>query len=317
MKNILITGGAGFIGSNLAEALKKRGGYDIHILDVKKHPKNIENMIEYVNYMIVDVRDKKAIYNILRQMDFDGVIHLAAISRVIWGEQQPELCISINRDGTKTLLDVISKLNKKPWFIFGSSREVYGEPKKLPVKEEDPKMPINVYGKAKLDAERTVCTYAKNFGINALVMRFSNVYGDERDILDRVIPRFILRAMQGNYLELHGGYQIFDFTYIYDTINAIMRGIDYLDDINNKGKGICEDIHVLTGKPTRLVDLPGIISKYMDYEVDVKFTKPRSYDVNTFYGDPTKAEDMLGFRAKVNIDEGIKRTIRRFREVFK
>ena len=122
---ILITGGAGFIGSNLAKKLIENKDIEIHILDIKENPTNLKNIRGVINYIQGDVKNRKLLYDILTTSEFDGIIHLSAVSRVIWGEQNPKLCVSTNVDGTKILMETISKLDKKPWVIFGSSREVY------------------------------------------------------------------------------------------------------------------------------------------------------------------------------------------------
>jgi len=313
MEKILITGGAGFIGSNLVDRLVRMGKYEIYVLDKKKNPNNLRDVIKDIHYIRGDLRDKKLVDNILKSIPFVGVIHFAAVSRVIWGEKNPEECVSTNVDGTKTLLDSISKSGYTPWFIFGSSREVYGEQTKFPVREDAPKRPINVYGKAKLKGEKSVIKHSEKYHMNSIILRFSNVYGNDKDILDRVIPKFILNALKNESLEIHGGTQIFDFTYIDDTVEGIILAMNLLEKSRIMG---VEDFHILPGSPVKITDLPKLISEHVGYPVDTKFTSPREYDVNKFYGDPTKAKDILGFVAKVDIREGIKRTTKRFEEVF-
>ena len=317
MKNILITGGAGFIGSNLVEVLHDIGKYRIFVMDIKKNPVNIQHLIDDrdVIYINQDILDTQEIYNIVNNNEFDGIVHLAAVSRVVWCEENPDLCVSTNVGGISSILEAMSKKDRKPWFIFGSSREVYGEQEVLPVKETATKVPINLYGRTKLEGEKFVCYYSGKHHINSIIMRFSNVYGNEKDILDRVIPRFVLKAIRRETLEIHGGNQVFDFTYIGDTVKAILNGIRYLESLQEVG--FCEDVHILTGIPTRIIDLPNIISKYVGYGLDVKFTKPRDYDVDKFYGDPMKAKRFLSFEAKINIEEGLALTVKKFREVFK
>ena len=309
MKKILITGGAGFIGATLAEELIKKGGYKVYVLDIKDDPVNLRDVIDEVTYIHGDIRDTELVNNIFRDVEFDGVVHLAAVSRVIWGEKDPDLCVSTNVGGTKTVLEALSKSPAKPWFIYGSSREVYGEPEKLPVRESDPKKPINIYGRAKLEGEKLTEKYVKEYGIDAIILRFSNVYGNEKDIMDRVIPRFVLNALKGIPLEIHGGAQVFDFTFIDDTVRGIIASMEYLQ--KHKGESVIEDFHLLTGKATKIVELPEIISRHLGKNVEVIYTEPRNYDVEHFYGDPSKAEEMLGFKAVMDIDEGIKLTIKR------
>ena len=312
MKNILITGGAGFIGSTLIRELLKRENYKIFVLDIKENPINLKSILGKIDYINGDIRNKEIVNSLFNSIDFAGVINFAAVSRVIWGHENPNLCVSTNIDGTKTLMDAISKSKKKSWVIFGSSREVYGEQTNLPVKESANKVPINIYGKTKLEGENIVINYSKKSGISSIILRFSNVYGNERDILDRVIPNFVLRALRGENLEIHGGKQIFDFTHVDDTVQGIILAIEHLE----KNDYALDDFHILTGQPTKLIDLPQIISKYIKKDVKIKFTKARNYDVEKFYGDPSKAKDILGFNAKIDIDKGIEITVNRFKKMF-
>jgi len=108
MKRILITGGAGFIGSNLSEKLVKTGKYEVHILDIKQNPVNLKDFYDEVNYIQGDVRDEVLLRKLFNDISFDGVIHLAAVSRVVWGEKYPNLSISTNVGGTETILSSIS-----------------------------------------------------------------------------------------------------------------------------------------------------------------------------------------------------------------
>ncbi len=310
MNNVLITGGAGFIGSNLAEKLINQG-WNVFIIDIKQDLRNIQEFEDKIKYIHMDIREPN-IKDLFKKYNFDGVIHLAAISRVIWCEQKPELCKSTNIFGTKNLLDAIISLDKKPWFIFGSSREVYGESKDLPVKESFPKNPINIYGFAKLTGENMTKEYAIKNNLKSIILRFSNVYGNERDILDRVIPKFILNAIRGKTLEIQGGEQIFDFTHISDTINGIVSAIKLIDSNNLDG---VEDLHILTGTPTSITFLAKYIVDSLNSDSDIIFTKPRNYDVIKFYGDPEKAKQLIGFKSNIDIKTGLEKTIKRFKDV--
>jgi len=310
--NILITGGAGFIGSNLADKLV-RIGHSVTILDHLKKPNKISSIIERVSYVCCDIRNRKMVENLLLNNGFEGIIHLAAISRVIWGEQNPNESIDVNVNGTKTILEAAQKSNTHPWIIFGSSREVYGEPEKMPVSEKFPLKPINIYGKTKLEGENLVRLYSYKTGSKGIILRFSNVYGNEKDILDRVIPKFILTALKKKEIEIHGGKQIFDFTYIDDTIEGIIRAMNYIKEIEEPS---VEDFNILTGKGTTLQEVVEIISKSIGFNLNVNYTSPRNYDVEKFTGNLQKAEKILGFRANTLPNKGIPKTVELYREVF-
>ncbi|MGC8581679.1 MAG: NAD-dependent epimerase/dehydratase family protein [Thermoplasmata archaeon] len=314
MKKILITGGAGFIGSSLVNELKKRKNYDVYVLDVKKDPENLKNVIQKITYIYGDIRDRKLLNGLFLQHHFDGIIHLAAVSRVIWGEEDPEMCISTNIGGTKNLVEIVSETQRNmPWIIFGSSREVYGEPLTLPVSEDDPLNPINTYGKTKYEGEKIIEQYSKYYDIDSLVLRFSNVYGNERDILDRVIPRFILLSMGGEDITINGGTQKFDFTYIDDTVNGIILAIEYIEKNRYDSTHIFDSFHMVTGIPTEILTLAKKIKEYTSSESKIIYMAPRDYDVNIFYGNPDKAYKKLGFHATFDIDTGLKRTIKALR----
>ena len=310
-ERILVTGGAGFIGSNYIERAINNGN-KIYSLDCRNDLQNISMLNKSMKHIQIDVKDKTSLYHFFQKHHFDGVIHLAAISRVIWGEQDPDKCIRTNNNGTKNLIEMMEKTSQRAWLIFGSSREVYGEPSSFPVNEDAPKNPINIYGRTKLDGERMVKDWSNRTGNPSVVLRFSNVYGNEKDILDRVLPRFVLGAIRNHPLEIHGGNQLIDFTHIYDTVEGIFRTIDYLKN----GCDLHDDFHLLTGKGTTLQDCVKVLSDHTgtDYEVIIK--KGREYDVDRFVGNPSKARKKIKFRAKINPSIGIPLTFDRFKKVF-
>ncbi|MDK2947554.1 MAG: UDP-glucose 4-epimerase [Methanolobus sp.] len=310
-ERILVTGGAGFIGSSVIErAIDEKK--EVYCLDYRSDLDKISHLSGSVNTVNLDTRNKDDLKSFLQKHRFSGVIHLAAVSRVIWGEKNPQRCKEVNVDGTQNLLECLEETGQNPWFIFGSSREVYGEPSSTPVKENAPKMPINIYGETKLAGERMVRDWSIRTGNPSVVLRFSNVYGNERDILDRVLPRFILRSLKGQPLEIHGGRQLIDFTHISDTVEGIFRTIDYLGN----GCQVHDDFHLLTGKGTTLQEVARIISDQIGQDIQLVEKECRNYDVVRFVGEPSKAESKIKFKARIKPEKGILMTIDRFREVF-
>ena len=304
---IFITGGLGLIGSHLANQLTN-AGIQCYIFDVKEnhsdHFKINDNIIKMKGNILKDLKSFNSIN------DIDGIIHLAGVSRVIWGEKYPELCYDVNVNGTINILKLISKLKNKPWLIYGSSREVYGEQKIFPVSEDAPIQPINLYGKTKAESEHLCRKYATKFNFNLAILRFSNVYGSLNDHFDRVIPNFIIKALMGNDFIIQGGTQLFDFTHINDTVNGILKMIDILAEKNNK---FINDYHILTGTPTTLQGIVSLIQKYHPTDSQMKYVLARNYDVNRFYGDPTKAHEELGFKSRISIEKGLKMAINTFK----
>ncbi len=305
LKRLLITGGAGFIGTNLTVKLVELG-FDVTILD-KDIPMSTCHSGN-VQLAVGDIRDSNLVDSVMRKGRFDGIIHLAAVSRVIDAENDPELCKTVGIDGTRNLLSASEKYGK-PWIILGSSREVYGEPKKLPVKESDGINPINLYGRVKADCEKMVSEYGRVNEVPVMILRFSNVYGSWFDHTSRVTPLFVRNVLADRTVTINGGGQVFDFTHVDDTVNGIVCAIESI----LSGKVMCDDIHLLTGKPHSLQELVSVIEKVTDKKADVEYNAPRSYDVEKFYGDPSKASDVIGFQSSISLEEGIEKIVNNIR----
>ncbi len=293
---ILITGSKGLIGS----ALKKR----LHTFDL--HVKGIDNSYPINHLEYGDIQDiellKKLVY------ECSGIIHLAGISRVITGETNPSLCWSLNVDSTKKLLEIAKNSPSNPWVIYASSREVYGQQEKLPVKENASLLPLNVYAKSKLAAEKLMLSYRKT-GLQVAVIRFSNVYGSPYDHSDRVIPAFCKAAAFGGIIRIDGAHNTFDFTYIDDVITGVVKVI-------NKLQSGCFDLPILhfsSGQSTTLLQVATLAKNISDQKIEFLHTPSRSFDVSTFCGDPFLANKVLDWRTKINIKEGIYRLVKDFK----
>ena len=291
---ILITGSAGFIGSALKDFLEQNG-VEVVSYDLKDTPSN----------------DTRILANLAQKMNgVDGVIHLAAISRVILAYQNPLECVNTNIGGTINVLEA-SRIGHRPWIIFGSSREVFGESRPLPVTEESPCHPMNVYGIAKIAGEDLCKIFAKDYGLRTRVIRFSNVYTNSRDQLDRVIPKFILQAAKNEDIVINGtGQGIFDFTYIQDTVQGIWGCMQEIQ----KSPKLYDDFILSTGVPTSLQELAELIVKITQSRSKIIYAQGRAYDVNKFYADPAKAKQLLGYNPAVKLEDGIKLALGEFKK---
>lgn len=305
-QRVLITGGEGFIGSNLAMSLLGNGLEPV-VYDCQPNARTTRNLSAKIDIIRGDVRDfenlRKAVQSVC------GIVHLAAVSRVIWGYEDPKRCTDVNVGGTANVLEAARLAENKPWVIYGSSREVYGEPTRLPVSESDPVRPINIYGLSKATGETLCQLYNRRFGLNAGILRFSNVYGNALDQLDRVIPKFILNALSGREIVIQGGDQCFDFTHISDVVVGIEAMISRLKEATESNLSTCECYHLVTGQSISLQQLVGLIEYRTGKALEVRYESPRSYDVERFCGDPTKASEGIGFEATIGIEEGIGMTI--------
>lgn len=296
---VLITGSNGLIGSALTKALNQRGIETIPF--DKKTPLNRVNGQDILNKDQL----KEAAY------PCQGIIHLAAISRVIWGEQNPILCWKTNYEGTLNVLEAACYSPYKPWIIFSSSREVYGNPESFPVTEKASVKPINIYGKSKAAAEKSILQIRKE-GINTAIVRYSNVYGSIDDHPDRVIPAFCRAAAQGNPLRIEGFLNTFDFVHLDDTVRGTLKIVEQLI---NKEKAL-PPLHLTTGKETSLKDAAELANKAGGGRSLIIEASPRTFDVSHFFGDARQTMNILGWSSEVTIEEGIKDLTRLFQKQY-
>jgi UDP-glucose 4-epimerase len=302
MEKILITGGLGNIGIDLTKKLIELG-HSVVIYDYREDRYKLFEENQNVEVILGDIRDFERIRKVA--IGVTGIIHLAAVSRVVWGYENPLDCVDINIRGTANILEAARISVRKPWIVLGSSREVYGEPEMLPCKEEADKKVANIYGVTKIAGEYLLQKYCENYGLSGITLRFSNVYGSTMDQLDRVVPKFLIRASRGLSLVIQGGGQLFDFTHIDDTVDGIIKSCELLVNSKFNDEQIYDDFHILTGKATSLQDLAQMVNELFENEVVIDYSNPRSYDVEKFYGDPTKAEKLIGFKAMVDLKEGL------------
>lgn len=293
-QRILITGSSGLIGTGIAPILRNLGAelrhFDIAASDVDHG----------------DVCDAPQVETAVDGCD--GIIHLAAVSRVIWGEEQPELCRQTNVDGLRNVLEAAAASGRSPWVISASSREVYGQPEKFPVNEDCPVQPVNVYGHSKVDGERLVESARRN-GVRACTVRLSNVFGTTDDHADRVIPAFTRGAVLGHELRVDGGKHTFDFTHISD----VAAGITALAGLLAEGVSAPAPIHFVSGNPTTLEELARHAIRLAGTTSSIRYAPPRNYDVVRFVGSYARARQLLGWEPQMPLEIGLKKLIDDFR----
>lgn len=287
---ILITGSAGLIGSALTDHLAIRGDrvipFDLRTTDS-------------------DVRDAEAISHVMEGCR--GVVHLAAVSRVVWAQQDPVGCNATNVRGTANVIEAALASLSRPWVIFASSREVYGQPARCPVVETAPLCPMNVYGRAKLAGEHIV-QEGRASGLRAAIVRLSNVYGSVDDHPDRVVPAFVRAALAGRPLRVDGPNHAFDFTHVEDVAGGIAALIDLLD----RRQALPRPTHFVTGYPQTLGALAKLVVRLTQSPSKVVEAPPRTFDVSRFWGDPSRARALLGWSPRT-VEEGLVDTIAEFR----
>ena len=290
MSLILLTASHGLIGSALQKYLTKN-----HIrsksFDIKFNP-------GHPSYgSIMDKYSLKKAVN-----DCTGIIHLAGTSRVIFGEKNPAACLQNNVEGTNNVINAALSSPSKPWIIYASSREVYGQQKLLPVVEDVVLKPMNVYAHSKLAAEKKI-QEAQQAGIRTSILRFSNVFGSPLDHVDRVIPAFCRAALLGEALHIDGSSNTFDFTFVDD----VVRGIAEVIRIMKQNQFSLPPIHFTTGRGLTLNEAAQIIvSKANSSSLMIERT-PRSFDVSHFVGDPSRAKSILGWSSLFSFEEAIEK----------
>lgn len=296
--NILVTGGNGFIGSHLAESLIKRG-WQTSTLDII-YTRNTEEFD--CKKIKGDIRD----YTVVSEAvwDKDVIVHLAAVSRVEWGQKNPRKCIEVNALGTLTLLEAVRKNNPNAVVIFGSSREVYGEPNSLPVVEDSPKAPISVYGASKLASENLISSYHRVHGLNYVILRFSNVYGSPLDLPERVIPKLMRLALEDNPLTVYGRQQVLDFTFIDDVVEGVVNAAIRVMNVDESV--INNDFNFASGRGTSVLELAKLIKKICNSNSKILIKDRRKFDVSRFVGDCRKAKRYLGYKPRHSLQAGLR-----------
>ncbi len=283
------------IGTELIRSLSNH--YDLVSIDTRDP---IE-LIEGVEYLRGDISD------ISLPNGTEGVVHLAAVSRVINAENDPFNTYKVNVIGTTSVIEKMSRLKPKPWLIYGSSREVYGENQQKPVGEDQACNPINHYGISKVAAENITKIYARDGG-KVLSLRFSNVYGGIRDHLDRVVPKFIHQAISEETITINGKGNTFDFTHVKDTVEGICLAVKHLND-RDVLPTFHESLNICTRVETSLEQLASIIIEYTRSSSEVVIGYPRHYDVGNFVGNYDRAKKLLGYSPSMDITTGVRNYI--------
>lgn len=299
--SVLVTGGAGFIGSHLVDKLVS-GGVNVRILD-NLSSGDLDNLSSHVGsgrveFIEGDVRDiavvRKAVSGV------SHVVHLAAIVSVTFSTENPAVTYDVNTSGTLNLLQASAEAGVRR-FVFASSCAVYGEPMFLPVNESHPANPISPYADSKLKAEQICIDYHRKAALESVVLRFFNVYGPRQGLNDYsgVITQFINNIKRSQSLVIYGdGLQTRDFVNVSDVVGAIAASM-------NSIQAAGETIHVGTGKPTSINELAETLSKLTNSQVGVEYKGARVGEIRHSYADIAKASRVLGYRPCVSLEKGL------------
>ncbi len=291
---ILITGSSGLIGATLSRYLADR---DLPIVGV-----DLRSPVESQRF---DVSDLDRMNILLPRVS--GIIHLAAVSRVIHGERDPARCWDVNVESTRKLLDAALKSASRPWFIYASSREVYGTQTTQPVAEDAPLRPINVYARSKVAAELLVAE-ARQAGLATATLRFASVYGRIDDHPDRVVPAFVAAAVTGGMLRVDGKDCAFDVNHVDD----VVRGIATVAELLQSGERLLPPVHFVSGRSTGLIELAELCCRIGGRGARIVEAPSRDFDVHRFVGDPRRARELLGWQSTIDLETGLARLAAEF-----
>ncbi|MFX1409378.1 MAG: NAD-dependent epimerase/dehydratase family protein [Promethearchaeota archaeon] len=299
---ILVTGAAGFIGSNLTNSLLEKGAAVIGIDNFFNG--NLENLDEALNnknfqFRKGDIRDLNFLLDILREIDI--IFHEAAFTSVPQSILMPESCNDVNINGTLNVLNA-ARIKDVEKVIFASSSSVYGDTPTLPKKEDMLRLPISPYGVSKMACESYMQTYYHLYGLKTTSLRYFNVYGPRQKYspYSGVIAIWLGRIINNKDLIIFGnGEQSRDFTYIKDVIQAnILATRDHAEG---------QILNIGAGSPIKLIDLAKLILKITNKEnLKISYTDPRPGDILHSYADISLAKKIIGFQPKFNQEQGLR-----------
>jgi UDP-glucose 4-epimerase len=301
-RKVLVTGGAGFIGSHIVDRLVGNG-YAVKVIDNLStgNLANIKNHVETgkIDFVKGDICDATLVKQTVK--DVDVVIHLAATTSVPLSIENPQVTYDNNVAGTLNLL-ASSARQRVGKFVFVSSCAVYGEPQYLPVDEKHPKCPISPYAETKLAAERYCLGFHERELLCSVVLRFFNVYGPRQGWNDYsgVITRFIERVGKNKSPIVFGdGLQTRDFVNVCDVVDAVLASME-------KREADGEIFNIGSGKPTSINELAKTILELRCLKKAISYEAPRAGDIKNSYADISKAQKLLGYHPDFSLMNGLR-----------
>ncbi|MFC1674371.1 SDR family oxidoreductase [Candidatus Omnitrophota bacterium] len=310
MSKYLVTGGAGFIGSHISEALIRRGHF-VRVLDnfSSGRRENLGGFIGKIDLLRGDIRNKNTCLKACKGIDH--VLHQAALRCVPKSLRDPHKYNEVNINGTLNLLQAAHKFRVRS-FVFASSSSIYGDALKFPEREIDPARLISPYALTKLSGEYYCRIFAENYGLNTVSLRYFNVFGPRQALDDEyavVIPKFITSMLKDCRPPIYGsGRQSRDFTFVSNVVAANLLAARKASRLRG------EVFNVASGRDYTILELVAILNKLMHKRISPAHLRPRPAEALRTRADLSRAKKQLGFRPKIDFVQGLKITLEWFRE---
>lgn len=293
---IIVTGGAGFLGTHLCRSLADEG-HSVTVIDLKQNP-------EY-NTIVADVRDAEAMQTHIK--DVDAVFHLASLIEAGESVKEPQKFVDYNISGTISVLEAM-RINNVKTFLFSSSAAIYGEPEKIPIAEDDRTIPINPYGMTKLAMEALLSSYVSSFGFTGVALRYFNLYGpEERHVPEtHAIPRFIKQIYTQEEVTVWGdGSHLRDYIHIKDIVSAHVLSLA----LCGREPGKYHYFNLSTERGSSVLDIIKHIENALGITAKIKHFPPRPGDPQVLVADASKAHVQLQWQVSIPLEDGLKETV--------
>lgn len=306
MARFLITGGAGFIGSHLAEKIFSQDNEVVVLDDLSTGLE--QNISPDAQLIVGDIRDNALLDRVLDKVD--GCFHLAAIASVQQYRTEWDRACSVNLLGSVQLMNAAAKANVP--VVYASSAAIYGDNPAVPLSEQDEPRPISGYGADKLGMEHHAKAMSSVAGFSSVGLRFFNVFGPRQQPgspYSGVISIFLDRLSQGRPVTIFGdGTQSRDFVYVGDVADALIKAMGHAQNGRSGVWNVCG------GTSTTIHELAKSVAAAFDRDVEIQFEAARAGDIHTSLGNPTVAIEQLGFKPQISLQEGLRRTAVWFQE---
>ena len=310
MARYLVTGGAGFIGSNIAEALLERGE-DVVVLDNLStgYERNIDHLRGKLTFIKGDIRDAEVVRGALAGVDY--VLHEAALASVPRSIEDPVLVTDVNVRGTLVMLEEARRAGVKR-FVYAASSSAYGDTETLPKVESMSPKPLSPYAASKLTGEYYCAVYARVYGLSTVSLRYFNIFGPRQDPKSQyaaVIPIFVTHLLAGTRPTIFGdGEQSRDFTFVENVVEANIRASRC-----ERARG--ETVNIGCGEHYTLNQLFAEMQGIIGGAHPPHYAPPRAGDVRHSHADISAASALFGYSVRIPFSEGLRRTIQWYRAV--